>query len=107
MFDTITYAGMMETGRVLTENELAAAMADVDAVVIEFDPLTRQVLDSCKNLKVIASVRGGAHANVDVDAATEKGIPILYVPGRNQDTVADFTLGLMIAVSRAWLGGIT
>ena len=100
MFDTITYAGMMETGRVLTEDELAEAMADVDAVVIEFDPLTRQVLDACKNLKVIASVRGGAHANVDVDAATEKGIPILYVPGRNQDTVADFSIGLMIAVSR-------
>lgn len=100
MFDSITYAGMMKTGRVLTEDELIKALDGMDAVIIEFDPLTRRVLDTCTNLKVIASVRGGAHANVDVEAATKKGIPILFVPGRNQDTVADFTIGLMIAVSR-------
>ncbi len=100
MFDEIKFVGMMQTGRILTEDELMKEMADVDAIVVEFDPLTRKVLESAKNLKVIASVRGGAHANVDVQAATELGIPILFVPGRNQDTVADFTIGMMVAVSR-------
>lgn len=91
---------MIELGRILTEDELADALEDCDAIIIEFDPLTKKVLDRAKNLKVIASVRGGAHANVDVDAVTKRGIPIFNVPGRNQDTVADFTIGMMIAVSR-------
>ncbi|GCF94973.1 oxidoreductase [Enterococcus florum] len=91
---------MTELGRILTEDELANAIEDCDAIIIEFDPLTKKVLDRAKKLKVIASVRGGAHANVDVDAVTKRGIPIFNVPGRNQDTVADFTIGMMIAVSR-------
>ncbi|MCI8597857.1 MAG: 2-hydroxyacid dehydrogenase [Lachnospiraceae bacterium] len=100
MFDTIVYKGMMKIGRVLTEEEMCEAIKGCDAVVAEFDPITAKVLEAADNLKVIASPRGGAHANVDVKKATELGIPILFVPGRNQDTVADFTIGLMIAVSR-------
>ena len=102
MFDEIKFVGMMQIDRILTEDELIQEIADADAIVVEFDPLTRKVLKSAKKLKVIASVRGGAHANVDVAAATELGIPILYVPGRNQDTVADFTIGMMVAISRDW-----
>ena len=100
MFDTIVYEGMMKIGRVLNEEEMCAAIADCDVVVAEFDPITRKVLDAAKNLKVIASPRGGAKANVDMAAANEKKIPILFVPGRNQDTVADFTMGLLLAVCR-------
>jgi len=100
MFDHIAYAGMMDIGRVLTEDELIAALKGVDVILIEFDPLTRRVMEASPSLKIIASVRGGAHANVDVAYATGRGIPILFCPGRNGDTVADFTLGLMIALSR-------
>lgn len=100
IFDEIKFVGMMDIQRVLSEEELIEVIGDVDAIVVEFDPLTRRVLEAAKNLKVIASVRGGAHANVDVKAATEMRIPILYVPGRNQDTVADFTMGMVIALSR-------
>lgn len=91
---------MTKLGRILTEDELAEAIEDCDVVLIEFDPLTKTVLDRAKKLKVIASVRGGAHANVDVDEATRRGIPIFNVPGRNQDTVADFTIGMVLALSR-------
>lgn len=91
---------MMELGRILTEDELADAIEDCDVILIEFDPLTKKVLERAKKLKVIASVRGGAHANVDVDEASHRGIPIFNVPGRNQDTVADFTIGMILALSR-------
>lgn len=91
---------MTKLGRILTEDELAEAIEDCDVVLIEFDPLTKTVLDRAKKLKVIASVRGGVHANVDVDEATRRGIPIFNVPGRNQDTVADFTIGMVLALSR-------
>lgn len=105
LFDEVEFLGMTKLGRILTEDELVAAVGDVDCIVVEFDPLTRRVLEAAKHLKVIASVRGGAHANVDVKAASELGIPILYVPGRNGDTVADFTLGMMIAISRGLAKG--
>ena len=105
LFDEVEFVGMTKLGRILTEDELIAVVGDVDCIVVEFDPLTRRVLEAAKNLKVIASVRGGAHANVDVKAASELGIPILYVPGRNGDTVADFTIGMMIAVSRGLAKG--
>ena len=105
MFDEVHYKGMMELGRLLTEDELAEALQGMDAVFIEFDPLSRKVLEQAKDLKIILSVRGGAHANIDVEAATEMGIPITNVPGRNGDTVADFTIGMMIAVSRGLAQG--
>ena len=105
MFDEIKFVGMMQIDRILTEDELIQEIADADAIVVEFDPLTRKVLESAKKLKVIASVRGGAHANVDVAAAIVFGIPILYVPGRNQDTVDDFTIGMMVAISRGLAKG--
>lgn len=100
MFDTVRFEGMMSLGRLLTEDELIQKMQGIDVGVIEFDPMTRKVLEQCKDLKIILSVRGGAHANIDVEAATELGIPIVNVPGRNGDTVADFTMGMIISVSR-------
>lgn len=105
IYDEVKFVGMTEMGRILTEDELIDVLVDADAIVVEFDPLTKRVLESAKKLKVIASVRGGAHANVDVAAATSLGIPILYVPGRNQDTVADFTIGMMVAISRGLAQG--
>lgn len=105
LFDEIEFVGMTKIGRVLNEDELISSLEDADAVVVEFDPLTRRVLESCKKLKVIASVRGGAHANVDVQATIDLGIPMLFVPGRNKDTVADFTMGMLIAVARGLAKG--
>ena len=56
MFDEIKFVGMMQIDRILTEDELIQEIADADAIVVEFDPLTRKVLESAKKLKVIASV---------------------------------------------------
>ncbi len=100
MFEVVETAGMMDIGRVLNEEEMIDKLNGVDVLFVEFDPVTKKVLESAKSLKLIASVRGGAHANIDVKAASELGIPISFVPGRNQDTVADFTIGLIIALSR-------
>ena len=38
--------------------------------------------------------------NIDLEAATKRGIPVVYSPHANADTVADFTLGLIIALLR-------
>ena len=50
-------------------------------------------------LRAIASTRG-TPTNVDVDAATSRGIPVLHTPGRNADAVAEMTVALLFAASR-------
>ena len=53
------------------------------------------MLEEVDRLQVIACCRGDP-VNVDVAAASEKGIPVLHAPGRNAQAVADLTLALML-----------
>src|SRR4051794_28486239 len=48
---------------------------------------------------VIGATRGDP-TNVDVAAATERGVPVLHAPGRNADAVAELTVGLLFAAVR-------
>ena len=50
-------------------------------------------------LVAIGSCRGDPN-NVDIAAATAKGIPVLRAPGRNADAVAEMAVGLLLAVTR-------
>ncbi len=68
-----------------------------DLLIVESDSVKGPVLDL--PLIAIGSCRGDPN-NVDVPAATEKGIPVLRAPGRNADAVAEITIGLMLAVNR-------
>jgi D-3-phosphoglycerate dehydrogenase len=75
---------------------------EVDAIgatvlVCEADFVHGAVLD--RPLLVIGSTRGDP-TNVDVPAATAKGIPVLRTPGRNADGVAELAVGLLLAASR-------
>jgi D-3-phosphoglycerate dehydrogenase len=66
-------------------------------LVVESDSVKGPVLDL--PLVAIGSCRGDP-TNVDIPAATEKGIPVLRAPGRNADAVAELTVGLLFAVNR-------
>lgn len=82
-----------------TPQEIIDKISGVEILVITFAPITEEVLQTADKLRVIGCGRGGP-VNVDVDAATKRGIPVLNTPGRNADAVADFTLGLIIALAR-------
>jgi D-3-phosphoglycerate dehydrogenase len=82
-----------------TPQEIIDKIHGVEILVITFAPITEKVLETADKLQVIGCGRGGP-VNVDVDAATKRGIPVLNTPGRNADAVADFTLGLIIALVR-------
>jgi D-3-phosphoglycerate dehydrogenase len=71
----------------------------VEAIVVEAEPVTEAELGALPRLRLIASVRGNP-VNVDVAAATRRGIPVLFSPGRNTEAVADFALGLMLSALR-------
>ena len=70
---------------------------DADLLIVESDSVKGPVLDL--PLVAIGSCRGDP-TNVDVPAATAKGIPVLRAPGRNADAVAEMAVGLLFAVSR-------
>ena len=66
-------------------------------VVCEGDRVGPATLD----LKpVVVGATRGDPTNVDVPAATERGIPVLHAPGRNADAVAELTVGLLFAAAR-------
>jgi D-3-phosphoglycerate dehydrogenase len=87
------------TMRLLNDEQLAARIADTGATIVicEADQCKGAVLDA--GLIAIASTRGDP-TNVDVPAATAKGIPVLRAPGRNADAVAEMTIALLTAVNR-------
>jgi D-3-phosphoglycerate dehydrogenase len=73
--------------------------ADADVLIATFAPITRGVLASATHLKLIACARSWP-TNVDIPYATQKRIPVVCIPGRNADAVADYTIGLMICLCR-------
>jgi D-3-phosphoglycerate dehydrogenase len=79
--------------------DLAAKIAEVGATVLvcESDNVNGPVMD--QPLKVIGCTRGDPN-NVDVEAATKAGIPVLRAPGRNADGVAEICIALLFAVNR-------
>ncbi|HHV63198.1 MAG TPA: 2-hydroxyacid dehydrogenase [Firmicutes bacterium] len=72
---------------------------DVDAIVTQLAPITAAVLDCAEELRIIGCCRGGP-VNVNIEAATQRGIPVIYAPGRNAIAVAEFTVGLILAEVR-------
>jgi D-3-phosphoglycerate dehydrogenase len=80
--------------------EVAALARDADVLVVHVAPVTRALLEACPNLRLVAVARGGA-LNVNVAAAAEREIPVVYAPGRNARSATEFTLALMLAACRS------
>ena len=80
--------------------ELKDRLAGVEIFISGFEGVPAEVIDAAEDLRLIACPRGGPEASVDITAATERGIPVLYAPGRNAETVADHTMGLLLAATR-------
>lgn len=88
------------------EAEVAAVLARerVDAVISRTATLSAAAIAACPTLKVI-SKHGVGVSNIDVAAASQRGIPVYVTPGANAQSVAEMTLGLMFAAARriAWM----
>lgn len=81
---------------------MKAAVAGVDAVLVRVAPMSREVLDEARQLKAIAK-HGVGTDNIDIPAATEKGIAVTNTPEANGEGVANLALTLMMALSRRLL----
>lgn len=79
--------------------ELLAAVADADALIVRSDKVTAEVIEAAKQLKIV--VRAGAgYDNVDLQAATQRGIVVMNTPGQNSNAVAELALGMMLYMAR-------
>lgn len=84
--------------------ELTAAVGDVDALIVRSDKVTATLLDAAPKLKIV--VRAGAgYDNIDLDAATARGIIVENTPGQNSNAVAELAFGMLIMAVRNMYAG--
>lgn len=84
----------------ITEEELIKSVTEVDAIICPLSsPITAKVLESAKNLKIVANI-GVGFDNIDVKKAQELGIAVTNTPDVSTEATAELTLGLILAVAR-------
>ena len=83
----------------LSKLEVIDVLREADAVIVRLFKITASVLKHCSNLKVIAK-HGVGVDNIDCEAATEHGIPVLFTPRANANAVAEHTIALILSLAR-------
>ena len=93
--------------RTITKDELITYLKDADALISMLsDPIDKEVIDAGEKLKVIANYAVG-YNNIDVEAATNRGIAVVNTPDVLTEASADLAWGLLLAVSRRLIEGDT
>lgn len=81
------------------QSDLHQSLATADALFVRLFPVSRDIISRAPRLKVIGR-HGVGYDTVDIAAATERGIPVVYTPAANSDAVAEHAVLLMLAVAR-------
>ena len=89
-----------DKGRPLRSEELVEMIADRDGMIAGLDEINRAVMEAAPRLKVIARYGVGVD-NVDLEAARQHGVAVTNTPGANASSVAELTVGLMLALARS------
>jgi D-3-phosphoglycerate dehydrogenase len=98
VFDEAKYT-MKKLENYKSKDELLAAVADVDAMIIRSDIVDAAVLEKAAKLKIV--VRAGAgYDNIDLKACEAKSITAMNTPGQNANAVAELVFGMMLTSAR-------
>lgn len=82
------------------ETGLESVLRDAEALIVRSrTKVTREVLSGAHRLKCIVRAGSGVD-NIDIEAARERGVRVMNVPGANSIAVAEHALALMLAISR-------
>ncbi|MDR3127097.1 MAG: 3-phosphoglycerate dehydrogenase [Tannerellaceae bacterium] len=85
-------------------HSLQQAVRDADALIIRSDKVDEDVLAAAGQLKIV--VRAGAgYDNIDLAAASAKGICVMNTPGQNANAVAELVFGMLIYALRNFYAG--
>lgn len=82
-----------------TPEQIIAVLRDHDVLVVQGAPVTDAVLAADPVLRLVCCARGGP-VNVDVAAASARGIPVVTTPGKNADAVAELTMAFLVMLLR-------
>jgi D-3-phosphoglycerate dehydrogenase len=84
----------------LSEDELLEWIRDADALLVRSQTkVTERLLDAAKKLKVVGRAGVGVD-NIDLDAATERGIIVINAPDGNTISTCEHTMAMLMAVAR-------
>src|SRR3974377_340562 len=84
----------------LSEAELLPVVGDVVAMVVRSETkVTSKVIDAAKNLRVVGRAGVGVD-NVDVEAATQRGVVVMNTPGGNTVSTAELTFSMILNLAR-------
>jgi len=82
------------------DGKLSTQLKDADALIVRSAvQVNAELLEHAGKLRVVGRAGVGVD-NIDLDAATRKGIAVMNTPGANAVAVAEHTLGLMLAMAR-------
>jgi len=79
--------------------DVARAAAGHEVLIVHGAPVSAEVLDAAP-MRLVCCARGGP-VNVDVAAATDRGIPVVNTPGKNAAAVAELTIAFALLLIRA------
>jgi gluconate 2-dehydrogenase len=84
----------------MSPDALRARLEGKQGVICQLtDKITPALLDACPDLKVVSNVAVG-YDNIDIPAATERGVVVTNTPGVLTDTTADLAFALILAAGR-------
>ena len=84
----------------LSEDELCEIIGDYAGLIVRSATrVTRRVIEAGVNLRAIGRAGAGVD-NIDVGAATERGIVVMNAPGGNTISAAEYAMAMMMALSR-------
>ncbi len=96
------FSNLDATIRLATEPTKAAILdvaREADALMVTFAQIDREIIDGLERCRVIGRFGIGID-NIDIDAATEAGIQVCYVPDYCLDEVSDHALALLLSLAR-------
>jgi D-3-phosphoglycerate dehydrogenase len=83
-----------------SEEELASIVGDCDILVTRsYNRVSKRVINAATKLELIAQGTSGTD-NIDMEAAQQRGIAVINMPGENANAVAELVIGFMIALTR-------
>lgn len=84
----------------LPEADLIPVVSDAEALVVRSETkITRKVIESARKLRVVGRAGVGVD-NVDVEAATERGVVVMNTPGGNTISTAELTFSMLMSLAR-------
>lgn len=86
-----------------TEAEVIAAAQGAAALIVQYAPITRAVLEALPGLKAVGRYGVGVD-NVDVEAATQHGVAVCNVPDYGTEDVSDHAIALALSLARGTVG---